>query len=499
MQSPCLRPNETTPRAGRGKGIAGAVLAAVFALALESAAVPPDEGDCPAVTGVPGRGADGVDAAPILIKTGMKIRAEDLLLLRSLLPPEIWRHREVFFHEGMSMEIGPCHRRYAIPSFYEAATQKFSGQPKLDADGNLESYTAGVPFPPAGIDPKAPDAATKWAWNLENRFRGAGFSGRFRIVDYPTRIGTAQTYEGVFFMLQTSARSDHPDDGYHLELGSKRTFIAGGEFKKPFDARFLSWRQMRPADSREAWQTSDDTFVYVPTMRKVRRASSGYVDGLYFPSYGYSGDSGGGGMAFGDPMGGGSASINPTASQSSATTVHVERGLTGISLRPNAYVWRYKGERDILAPINLRKDGFPGRPDRNFGFSGLSLASDTWDVRRAVVIEGALLERNSTLRTVTIYIDYQTLQPLYWITRTDRRRLLNIGILAHRFSGDVFDYPDWPGGKQAAIFEPVAASFYNALAGRGGWRRESFDLRSIPFSASKRRFMSSANALMRNH
>ena len=45
----------------------------------------------------------------------------------------------------------------------------------------------------------------------------------------------------------------------------------------------------------------------------------------------------------------------------------------------------------------------------------------------------------------------------------------------------------------------MAASFYNALAGRGGWRRESFDLRSIPFSASKRRFMSSANALMRNH
>ena len=76
---------------------------------------------------------------------------------------------------------------------------------------------------------------------------------------------------------------------------------------------------------------------------------------------------------------------------------------------------------------------------------------------------------------------------------------MGVGILAHRFSGDVVDYPEWPGGKQSTVFEPVAASFYNALEGRGGWRRESFDLRSVPFSNNKRRVMTSSSALMRNH
>ena len=116
-------------------------------------------------------------------------------------------------------------------------------------------------------------------------------------------------------------------------------------------------------------------------------------------------------------------------------------------------------------------------------------------MRRAVVIEGALLERNSTLRTVTIYIDYQTLQPLYWITRTGRRRLLDIGILVHRFSGDVAHYPEWPGGFPASVFEPVGASFYSAISGGGGWRRESYDLLSTPFGASERRVMTSADNL----
>ncbi len=476
-----------------------AALSITALLANNGAAAPPDEGDCPAVTGVPGKGADGDDAAPILIRKGMKIRAEDLLLLRQLLPPEIWQHRATFFHEGMSLEIGPCHRRYAIPSFYDEATAKFRGQPTLDSEGNLSNYTAGTPFPPKTIDPRAPDAAMRWAWNMEKRFRGAGFAGKFRIVDFPTAIGSPHTYEGRFFLLQTSGRADLPDQGYALDVGSKRNFVAGGEFTKPFDARFLSWRQMRSRESDEAYKEPDDTFVYVPTMRKVRRASTTWVDGLFLPSFGFSGDDGGGGMAFGDIIGGGGTTINPTSGKSSVATVHVERGLSGLEIRPNAYVWRYRGERDVLAPLNIKEGGYPHQPDRNFGFSGLSLASDTWDVRRAIVIEGALLDRDATLRTVTVYIDYQTRQPLYWITRTDRRRLMGVGILAHRFSGDVIDYPEWPGGKQATVFEPVAASFYNALEGRGGWRRESFGLRSVPFSNNKRRVMTSSSALMRNH
>ena len=150
-----------------------------------------------------------------------------------------------------------------------------------------------------------------------------------------------------------------------------------------------------------------------------------------------------------------------------------------------------------MAVINSSELGWPINEERNYGYSGLSFASDRWDVRRAIVIEGALRERTEAVRTVIIYVDYQTLQPLYWITRTNKRRLLEIGVLAHRFTGDLIDYPEWPGGTPSAAFEPVASAFYNALAGRGGWRRESYRLRSVPFSENERRFMTSSDSLSR--
>ena len=59
-------------------------------------------------------------------------------------PSEIWRHREIFFHEGMRMEIGPCHRRYVIPDSFQQSTERFAGEPSLDKRGNLEDYRAGV-------------------------------------------------------------------------------------------------------------------------------------------------------------------------------------------------------------------------------------------------------------------------------------------------------------------------------------------------------------------
>jgi hypothetical protein len=137
--------------------------------------------------------------------------------------------------------------------------------------------------------------------------------------------------------------------------------------------------------------------------------------------------------------------------------------------------------------------------DRNYGYGGLSPADDRWDVRHAIVIEGVLKKRPETIRTLTVYLDYQTLQPLYWITRASKRRLLDIGVLVHRYSGDVPGYPRWPDNTPTAVFEPVAASFVSALEVGSGWLRESYDLRSLPFDDSERKRMTSADSLQRGH
>ena len=452
----------------------------------------PDEGDCPEVSLDPERDETREDAVAIAIKPGMVLQLEDLILLRQLIPAEFWLHREVFFHEGMRLEIGPCHRRYPVPAFYRSASAKFAGQARIDKDGNLANYTAGLPFDPDQIDPQDPDAGAKWAFDLEQRYIGSGFRGAFRITDFPNRVGSVHVYDGKFFLLKVSHRADLADQDYHIPKKQKMALAAGGEFLRPFNARHLAWRQFRPTKADKRYSEPDDIFAYIPTMRKVRRAAINWVDGLYVPRYSVTGDDGGGHLVFG--AGG---SISPTAGRSIAVSEDMRRGMIGITLRANAYLWRVLGETDVLAPINASQSGYPTFSERNFGPSGLSFANDRWDLRHAVILEGALRVPNLDVAFVKIYLDYQTLQPLYWITRTSRQRLLDVGALAYQFSDDSVAAPTWPGEELASAFLPVAAAFYDAGARAGGWRRESYDMETAAVSRDEERAMTTSDSLGR--
>ena len=147
-----------SPRAAATR--VAALCCALAVLPLSATGAPPEEGECPSLSP---RGSDGqpdTDATPLILKEGMQVDSEGLRALQSLLPSEIWRHREKFFFEGMLMEIGPCHRRYPLPKFYSEATAQHANKVELDAEGNLANYVAGIPFPQASIDPAEDLAAT---------------------------------------------------------------------------------------------------------------------------------------------------------------------------------------------------------------------------------------------------------------------------------------------------------------------------------------------------
>ncbi len=457
---------------------------------------PPAPGTCPQLTRPPGA-PPSEDATPSLtLREGQELALLDLLKLQQLLPPELWKNRETFFYEGMRMEIGGCHRDYPPSPAYQAATLKHAGTARVDEDGNLLDYQAGRPFPAESIDMNGPDAAVKWAWNFEERDRGAGAVGSFRIFDLPSGLGTAQTYSGTFFFVRTSHRADLPESNYEAAAGGKNSWVAGGNFDEPFDARHLAWRQFRPDKAARKYKEPDDTFVYVPTMRKVRRAATPWVDGLYAPRYLVAGvDAAGGGVPFGGGEYGPTGSIQPTAGLSIAATENLRRGFIGLAIRPNAYEWRLVGEREVLAPLNANVPGYPVSPDRNYGPSGLSVASDRWDVRWAVVIEGRARQIVDDVGYVRVWIDWQTGQPLYFISERPNRLMLDFGILVHRWSGDLPNYPEWPERGVVPVFDPVAAVFLDVATGRSGWRRESYDTVSNPVDPEKFRKMATVDAL----
>ncbi len=483
---------------------AALALTAALGLAPVAEAKLPPEGRCPDWSGAAGEEGDGQDRGVPMVEPGMLIGLNELMQLRSLFPDVIWDHREAFFYEGMQLEVGACHRRYPPAAFYSEATERFGGRAKLDSKGNLSDYVAGVPFPPDAIDPTAEDAGTRWAWNFQQRYRGSGPVGEFRIFDLPGRIGKPQTYIGDFFYVRTGHRADLAASDYRMPEATKTVWVAGGSFEEPFSARHLAWRQMRPRETLENWKEPDDTFVYVPTMRKPRRSASSWIDGVFTPRYRVSGDDGGGPIpfAFGaqvDGYGAGIDSIQPTAGLSIAATEDIRRGFTGLAIRPNAYDWTFKGEQEVLAPLNASAQGWPYYDERNYGPSGLSPASDRWDVRWAVVLEGRARRNVDNVAAVELWVDYQTLQPLYYITRKKNGFLIDIGILVHRYSADQPGYPLYPGGETANVFDPVASHFYFVPGGGAGWRRESYGVQSLPLDPGKLRKMTSSDELMKGH
>jgi Protein of unknown function (DUF1329) len=470
--------------------LAAPILVIGLACAAQTAVELPPEGACPSRSP---RAGSPQDATPPLLSEGMRLGYRDLLHLEALLPIEVWRNRDQFFAEDVSLEVGACHRRYPVPAFFAEATRQLAARVHLDADGNLHGHVAGLPFPPERIDPDAPDAGLRFAWDLERRYRGAGPVGHFRLVDMPSRIGGIQTYLGAWFLLQTGLRADLADTGYAEPVATGSAWVAGGHFDAPSHARHLAWRQLRPLATATQFDARDDTFVFVPALRKVRRAGSTWVDGIFVPRYRVTSDGGAGAIAAAGGV------IDPS-SGGVAATENLRRGFEGLALRPNAYQWRLLGFREVLAPLNVTRSGYPIDRHRDFGPSGLSVGSDRFDVRYAAVIQGALKAQGQGFELLTIYVDVQTMQPLYVMTkRRHGRQLAEVGVLLHRFSGDLPRYPPWPDGSRALVFDPVAAVFYDSADGGSGWRRESYDVTSVPRDVDELRRLTAPSELMRGH
>jgi uncharacterized protein DUF1329 len=426
------------------------------------------------------------DVVPPAFHPGETLEIKSIARLQGWLPDEVWDRREQFFFEGMQLEIGPCYRRFPQAAYFDAATAANGGKVSLDGDGNLAGFAgAGLPFPLDALDDAAPDAAARLAWDYRYRYQASGFRGDFRIAAITKRGRDVEPFTGSFFFLPLlGVPGGTSGDG-------KELFAAGGSFHSPEVARGLAWRQYQLTEAESDWKASDDVFVYLPDERKVRRAPPQNAEGVYVPSFTRARSVGNIGMSLPDGQ------ISDVGNPAIAATEPLRKGFVGLVIRPNAYTWTIAGARDVLAPANVRASGFPPDPNRNFGPSGLSLASDRWDVRRAVEIVGVRKIADGVVARVSLWIDALTLQPLYWISRQSNGAVYEVGIFAHRFSADDARTARWQGnGDGFGVMLPVAQSFTVAGEG-GGWRRESFLLASEPPRSEEAKDFLSVQGLQR--
>lgn len=444
----------------------------------------PPEGACTPQGGLLVAAGDDA-AAPFPFAPGDTLSLAQIETLQRFLPRPLWEYRERFFYEGMRLEIGPCHRDYAPPAFFQEATARHAGQATLASDGGLEGWTAGLAFAPAAIGREEPQAGAKWAWNVATRYQAAGFRGRFRVVDLLGRIGRAEPFTGEIFRMQLSHRADLPEAGYATAFAKGNWWVAGGRFFSPTNAREYAWRQYRNDEALRRAIRTDDLLAYLPNWRRVRRIPAVDVEGLYMPSFSVGvvpaqqlAVAGGGGE------GGAAGAVAAGGVGADGGTLQTRRsGFEGQELRPLLWDWRVVGLQDLLAPANIASPVYPAEKEREFGPWGLSLASDRWDLRRALVLEGRIKgepgERGEA--RVTWYFDLQTLVPLFYMAYDAKDEPIDIGVFASRWSEDREDYPRWPDdpSRPVRVLDSAAAAFAN-LAEDGSWRRESWDLVATP-------------------
>jgi hypothetical protein len=388
------------------------------------------------------------------LREGEVIGFDQVERLKPVLPEEFWANRDFFFYEGMKLEIGPAFRDYADAPEYQAASAKYAGQARIGPDGSLEGYTAGRPFDADRIDCSGdPQAGIKHIWNFDYQWSGDGANSRFLYSYWDRGEELPLYYQGTSKTIAMAHRVEpsllEKSQG-DLFRGEQRKSVFGIDVDEPFDARgilVLTYRY-KVADGPRAQAKNDDTWVYVPTLRRVRRISTAQrtdaVSGTDF-------------------------------------TFDDLRSFSGIVPQ---YDWTCLGTLDVLAPVNTKVKGYPHEQDHNFGPYGLSYADDRWELRHAVKIRMKPRNADHPYSAKDLYLDLQTYIPLYSFAYDQKQELWKIIWHNHRWSEDTSVSGPWYAGWEE-IPKPldvrvVSDTIVNVQTGTGN-RIEFWDSHGTPY------------------
>jgi Protein of unknown function (DUF1329) len=162
-------------------------------------------------------------------------------------------------------------RSIGFPREYNAATARYFSEVKLGPHGELLNYVAGLPFPDVRFSD--PQVGLKMAWNFYWRwigddYRTGGGTAEGKIIRYAIeRNGSERRADVLHHTMKTRGR---------VTLDS-RPILTGYEHidwmqlradEYPRDTAGTTTLEIRYADPKR----EDDLYIYVPSIRRVRRA-----------------------------------------------------------------------------------------------------------------------------------------------------------------------------------------------------------------------------------
>lgn len=227
----------------------------------------------------------------------------------------------------------------------------------------LENYESGLPFPL--LDPQDPQAGLKAAWNYRYRDRGDNVQ-YWPTNEHRTGSGTLERSEG-FYIIQMYG-PHRPDPTVNRDAWER----AGVYMKRymritaPSDAEGRQLMSLQHLDDTQI----DDQWVYDPRTRRTRK--------VVFNPY----EAPGNGQLLSEDTSGFNGYLHP-------------------------YEWKYVGEKIVLAPSPIKKT------EPTLGGRGGWYPVDSWELRKAIVLEATSKPGHPLYSRRMLYLDSQTYTNLY--------------------------------------------------------------------------------------
>lgn len=163
--------------------------------------------------------------------------------------------------------------RYQPPREYMEATKRYAGRVQLGPSGELLHHLAGLPFPK--IDPSDPQAGQKVAWNFYWRWQGDDFKNGGgteigKVIRYAIeKDGSERRADFVAYFLFPRTRvtlDPRPVISGYEHIDSIQLRID----QYPRDSAGTAILEIRYTDPKRP----DDLYLYIPTLRRIRRATT---------------------------------------------------------------------------------------------------------------------------------------------------------------------------------------------------------------------------------
>jgi len=298
------------------------------------------------VTGVLGLTTAGRVLADVL--PGEVITKDTMAKAESLLTPTArW-----MLQQGMKMPIIP-YRKVELPKLYKEASEKYSGQVKLSADGkDLFNYVAGLPF--LTIDPNDPLAGYRIMWNQEQKpayIDNYTNEGEFQLINakgeserfYGLNNAGRMMWTGRLYYEPKPVIPHNPPLRYTEQFGP---LYAPNDLK---GTSALTFRYLAP-------NLPDDSYFYSPELRRVRRVGIANRSDAFW-----------------------------------GTDMDLD-SFWGFAAKVSFWTFRLLAEKEILGVVHAGKygqrDAWCAQPDGQSGTLAMLPCTLNWEKRPVYVVEG---------------------------------------------------------------------------------------------------------------